>query len=457
MASVINFIPTNATFQPGASQTYTLTLTGFSATEVSIGVILKFSDADGGTFTAGTPARGSLTPNPGQSGGGFTAFNYLPPGFGSLGLDPICPVPIIYQNATIGNYTVTGELHGAIAPFALQDTRTTHATVAQPVTTLVIDQPIPNASAVNTASNPFVVRLRTTEASLEPISVFFTSTLPGVFSPDPVVIPANLLGGSASLTFTPGSTSGVTTISATGTGINSGVNYSLVINPFIYTITGGSPSCSYVVTPTSLAYYALGGTLNLTITTQTGCAWAISGFPSWLSFDQLSGTGTATVVATALGNAGTTARNGTFVVAGQTVTVSQQGAAPPPCSFFVAPGAVNNAAATGASVIFGVTVSDPACSWMTSNSASWITLSVTGGTGAGSVTVTLASNPFSQPRSAAIQIAGYTIPITQQAASSTGGGSCGNGNLQAVCVANPGNRFASVVSSPANGHFVSLP
>lgn len=453
MANIINFTPTNATFAPGVQQTYTLTLTNFSASDVANGVLLKFLDADGGTFTAGTPPRGSLVYNAGFSGGGYTAFIYTPPGSSSLGLDPICPVPIVYQNPTLGNYTLTGETHQNVIPFTLQDTRTTHATVATALTTLIIDQPVPTTSAINTPSNPITVRLRTTEASNEAISVVFTSTLPGVFSPSPAVLPPNLLGASAQFTFTPGSTGGITTIAAVATGVSTGTNYSLIINPFIYTITGSAPVCSYLLAPTALAFFALGGTLSLSITTQTGCAWAVSGFPSWVSFDRISGSGTGAVIVTALPNASTSARNASFVVAGQTVTVAQQGSAPAPCTFTVSPATVNNAASTGANAVFTIGVSDTNCAWMASNSASWITLSTVAGTGAGAVTAIIASNPFPQARTAAIQIAGYTISITQQAASSNASATCGNGNLLTNCQASGGNQFAIAPSNPANGHF----
>jgi phosphatidylserine/phosphatidylglycerophosphate/cardiolipin synthase-like enzyme/regulation of enolase protein 1 (concanavalin A-like superfamily) len=90
-----------------------------------------------------------------------------------------------------------------------------------------------------------------------------------------------------------------------------------------FTVSQGAPPCSYAILPASQWFAAGGGTATVTISTAATCNWtATSNDASWLTTSAASGTGSSTVVLTAVANAGD-GRTTTVSVAGQTLTASQ--------------------------------------------------------------------------------------------------------------------------------------
>jgi len=84
-------------------------------------------------------------------------------------------------------------------------------------------------------------------------------------------------------------------------------------------------ACTYSVSPTSVSAAVGGGTFTATVTTDAACTWTAVSQSSFITVTSgASGTGngsvTFTVAATTSG-----ARTGTLTIAGQTVTVTQQG------------------------------------------------------------------------------------------------------------------------------------
>lgn len=89
---------------------------------------------------------------------------------------------------------------------------------------------------------------------------------------------------------------------------------------------GWDTSCSYVVSPTSLSFSASGGSSSVGVTATAGCAWTATSGASWLSITSgSSGSGHGTVALRAAANTAASSRSGSLTVAGQTVTISQQG------------------------------------------------------------------------------------------------------------------------------------
>lgn len=83
----------------------------------------------------------------------------------------------------------------------------------------------------------------------------------------------------------------------------------------------------------------------------------------------------------------------------------------PTCSTSVSPGAI---AATAAGLTQTLTVTAPAgCAWTASSGASWVTLSASGGTGPGSITVVVAANALSTARSTQITVGGLLVNVSQ--------------------------------------------
>jgi hypothetical protein len=107
------------------------------------------------------------------------------------------------------------------------------------------------------------------------------------------------------------------------------------------------------------------------------------------------------------------ARTGTLTVGGQTFTVTQA-AAPPPCTFSIAPTA-QSVADTGGSGSVALTASAATCAWTASANVAWLTLSSgASGTGNGTVAFTVAVNT-GPARSGTLTIGGQTFAVSQAA------------------------------------------
>jgi C1A family cysteine protease len=85
-------------------------------------------------------------------------------------------------------------------------------------------------------------------------------------------------------------------------------------------------TCTFAISPTSQSFTAGAGTGSVSVTAATGCAWQASSGVSWISITSgTSGTGNGTVYYSVAANTGTSSRNGTMTIAGQTLTVTQAG------------------------------------------------------------------------------------------------------------------------------------
>ena len=86
------------------------------------------------------------------------------------------------------------------------------------------------------------------------------------------------------------------------------------------------------------------------------------------------------------------------------------------CTFTVSPTSATLGAAGGTTSVTLSTGSG--CAWTAGSSASWITVSPTGGSGSGSATLTVAANSATTARSGTATIAGQTVTVTQAGAAS---------------------------------------
>lgn len=187
------------------------------------------------------------------------------------------------------------------------------------------------------------------------------------------------------------------------------------------------PSCTYTLTPASMTMGAAGGTGSVSVATGSGCAWAASSSASWLTATGgTSGSGPGTITVAAAANSGPASRTGSLTVAGQSVSVTQQGLV---CSYVLQP-ANRTLDAAGGTATFDVNA-DAACSWTAVPMATWLTL-VSGGSGSGNATVTYraAANPDAASRSSGITAGNVTHTVTQ-----TGLTSC------AVDISRSGDNF----------------
>jgi hypothetical protein len=99
-------------------------------------------------------------------------------------------------------------------------------------------------------------------------------------------------------------------------------------------------------------------------------------------------------------------------IAGRLFTVIQSGA----CDYSVSPTALSVGGSNSQGAVW--VTAGAGCAWTAQSTASWATLNTTGGIGTGFVTVTVAANPSTSPRTATLNIGDTAVTLTQ------GGAAC---------------------------------
>ena len=200
----------------------------------------------------------------------------------------------------------------------------------------------------------------------------------------------------------------------------------------------GTPACQFSIQPSSVSLGAAGGLSPITVQASTGCAWTSSSQAGWVTFSGASG-GTSNGVVTIIAAANTGAsRSGNVTIAGQALTVTQQGVTAPLCQFSIQPTSVSIGAGGGTAPI--TVQAGAGCAWTSSSQASWVTFSgSSSGSGNGTVTISAAANTGGA-RNGNVTIAGQTLAVTQAApcavsiASSSQTVAAGGGNGTAIGV-----------------------
>ena len=199
----------------------------------------------------------------------------------------------------------------------------------------------------------------------------------------------------------------ITAAANTGTTARTGV---LTIGGQTFTVTQAGTVCSYTVSPLTVSLPSSAGTSTVAITTASGCTWSAASSATWLTLTPgSSGTGSGSVTFSVSSNTGASARTGTFLVAGRTVTVTQAGTTN--CTFALTPDtrSVNKKATTGTLSVTPIT----GCSWTATSSASWLTVtSATQSTGV--VNYKVMANSSGVQRVGTIVIGGTTFTLTQR-------------------------------------------
>lgn len=275
----------------------------------------------------------------------------------------------------------------------------------------------PTGSGTSDVSNPFI----------------FTTQCASTISPTSRSVGAAAATGTVSVSATTGcpwaaasEASWITvTAGASGSG-NGSVSYSVAANPTTsvrtgtlaiagqaFTVTQAAGTCSYTLSPTSAAVTSPATTGSVSVTAGAGCNWTATSGVSWITITSgASGTGGGTVRYSVTANSTTSSRSGTLTIAGRSFTVTQAGAA---CTFQASPMSQTVPSAGGTAQI---TVSAPSgCTWSAVPDVAWLTVSAgSSGSGNGSVTVQVASNPGSATRTGTITIAGQRPAISQSGA-----------------------------------------
>ena len=170
---------------------------------------------------------------------------------------------------------------------------------------------------------------------------------------------------------------------------------------FIYPASG----CTYSLSSSSTQVPALASSFSVSVTTQPGCGWTVSGNPSWIAVNPASGTGSGTVQLSVATNSSTNSRSVTFSIATQSYTVTQAA-----CACTVSPASISVPAVGGTATI---SIAANSCVWTALSPVDWIVVtSGSSGSGAGTVTLSVARN-IGPLRWAVVRVAGQLVTVTQ--------------------------------------------
>jgi hypothetical protein len=180
-------------------------------------------------------------------------------------------------------------------------------------------------------------------------------------------------------------------------------------NPFTFT-TGSA--CTFSLSATSLPALASGGDYSVNVTAGPGCEWAAATTLPWVTMWTGGGSGGGTVPFTVEANTSLSSRTGTLEIAGQTLTVSQPAGAQP-CSYSLSSSSASVPAA-GGKASFSV-MAGTGCAWTAVSSDAWISVAAASGT----VSLAVAANPSTVPRTGTVSVQGQVFTLIQAGAEST--------------------------------------
>ena len=177
------------------------------------------------------------------------------------------------------------------------------------------------------------------------------------------------------------------------------------------------PACAFTLSASSLEFSAAGGTSSISVSTASGCTWSAASDRPWMSITGgAAGTGPGSVAVQVATNPTTDSRSGTLTIAGQAVSVREEGLAP--CALELSP----SEAVYGEDPRTGTfEVRTPAhCPWTAIPSDSWIEIT-SGREGSGNGVVAYAIDRNREPlaRTGRITVNARPFTISQAAQSAT--------------------------------------
>ena len=211
--------------------------------------------------------------------------------------------------------------------------------------------------------------------------------------------------------------SGTVTVSVAANGYNAR-DGSLTIAGNTVKVTQPAVSCAHTVTPTNASVPASGGTVTFTLSIPQGptCVWHVTTNANWLTNTSpgpptSAGTGPAAVTFSVAPNTGA-ARFGTMSIAGDQVSVTQDGDAPASCAYTVSPTTASIPAGGGGVTLTVTNTQGSNCTWTAGSNNGFLLITNGQGTGSGTITVSALANADAA-RSGSVTIAGQTVTITQ--------------------------------------------
>jgi len=191
---------------------------------------------------------------------------------------------------------------------------------------------------------------------------------------------------------------------------------SIVVNGVRAQIQQEPAPCDYTVSGSGAQQISpAGGAFQVTVTTTSGCTWAVTSAASWMRVTSGSpGIGTGVVQFSVDPNDGGE-RVSALAIAGQSFTVTQAATLTPgpvQCSYSFNPAAVPVPASGGAGPLLSLTTT---CGWSASTNVPWITLTSAAGNGSGPISFTVAANTGAA-RTGTISVGSALATVNQAAA-----------------------------------------
>jgi Putative binding domain, N-terminal/Viral BACON domain len=214
------------------------------------------------------------------------------------------------------------------------------------------------------------------------------------------------------------------TSGTSGTGDGS-VGFSVATNTGLArtgTLTVGSASitvtqardpatCRYTLNPNGASLGHVGGTVSMSVSTDSDCSWTSTATGSWITITSgTSGTGNGSVGFSVAPNTGL-ARAGTITVGFTTVSITQV-RDPSTCRYSINPGGASIGSDGGGGSISVSSESD--CGWVAAATAPWIAITSGGGGGMGSGSISwTAGKNIGSSRAAEILVMGHSFGVEQ--------------------------------------------
>jgi Putative binding domain, N-terminal len=178
---------------------------------------------------------------------------------------------------------------------------------------------------------------------------------------------------------------------------------------WILDASAAEAQCSYSVSPTTVASPSTTGTRTITVITGTQCTWSAASTVPWITVTSGSGgQGIGSVTFVLAENQSSTARTGMVLVAGQTVTVTQEASS---CTYAVTPASFS-VSAVSTSRTLSVTTGT-LCQWSAISTVTWMTITNPGaGTGVSAVTFSIDANT-GLARTGTLTVAGQPVTVLQ--------------------------------------------
>lgn len=184
----------------------------------------------------------------------------------------------------------------------------------------------------------------------------------------------------------------------------------------------GKAPCDYQVAPLLVNVTAAESTGTITVTAGSGCAWLHNSQTSWITIITAGqgAIGNGQISYKVSENTSTTGREGTFSVAGRTVTVRQEGRVQTTCDYSVSP-VEFSLDYRGHNMAWApiVLTAGYGCTWVAAPDADWVHVYDTSGNGSNSIRFSVDLNTSEETRRTPIRIrwptvtAGQNVWITQ--------------------------------------------